>query len=137
MASRKKVWMYRPPKPSAPELPEIIKADVQLRADKLVETALRPAYVKPPPKDERFNYVVDLYTKWHRHWFYFCAKYACPGPDAVSPFFEARFARMEYLERERFNLAFMRHTGQWVTLYRDLSLEECLTAIKDDPWFEM
>jgi hypothetical protein len=31
----------------------------------------------------------------------------------------------------------MRYTGAWVVVYEDLPLEECLTAIRDDPWFQM
>ena len=38
-------------------------------------------------------------------------------------------------EKGRFNLAFMRHTGQWVELYDALTVDECLKAIQDDTWF--
>jgi len=31
----------------------------------------------------------------------------------------------------------MRHTGQWVELYDALSVDECLQAIRDDPWFQL
>ncbi len=43
---------------------------------------------------------------------------------------------MEYVGDGRFALAFMRHTGQWVELYEGLTVDECLKAIKDDPWFQ-
>ena len=58
-----------------------------------------------------------------------------PGPNAISPFFEARFARLEYLADDNYNLSYMRHTGQWWEIYRDLSLEECLSAVRDEPHF--
>jgi len=29
----------------------------------------------------------------------------------------------------------MRHTGQWIEVYDALSLEECLEAIQNNPWF--
>ena len=48
-----------------------------------------------------------------------------PGPNAISPYFEARFARLEYLADDNYNLSYMRHTGQWWEIDRDLSLEEC------------
>jgi hypothetical protein len=44
---------------------------------------------------------------------------------------------MEFAGQNRFHLAFMRHTGQWVVLYEALPLDECLDAIRDDPWFQM
>jgi len=29
----------------------------------------------------------------------------------------------------------MRHTGQWVEVYEGVTVDECMTAIRDDPWF--
>jgi len=56
--------------------------------------------------------------------------------NALSPTFESKFARMEYLGNDRFALYFMRHTGEWVGLYDGLSVDEYLKAIRDDPWFQ-
>jgi hypothetical protein len=42
---------------------------------------------------------------------------------------------MEYVGNGKFALSFLRHTGQWVELYDGLTVDECLTAIRDDPWF--
>ncbi|MGO9738244.1 MAG: hypothetical protein ACLPVO_12550 [Desulfomonilaceae bacterium] len=42
---------------------------------------------------------------------------------------------MAYIGNERFNLAYMRHTGNWNEIYYYLSVEECLTAIRDEPHF--
>ena len=64
-------------------------------------------------------------------------KYCSPGPNAIEPFFELKFARMEYLANERYNLAFMRYTGQWCEIGANLSLDECLHEIKFDPWFQL
>jgi len=134
MPNRRKMWIYVPPKP---KVPEKLKIETTQKAAELVEKVLKPMHVKPPPRNMQFNYVVDIYTKWYRHYFYFCSKYRCPGPDAFSPFFEHKFARMEYLGRtKRFNLSFMRHTGEWIEIYPDLSLDKCLAAIKDDPYFQ-
>src|SRR3954468_16125221 len=36
----------------------------------------------------------------------------------------------------RFCLYFMRYTGEWVVLYDALPVDECMQAIRDDPWFE-
>jgi hypothetical protein len=64
------------------------------------------------------------------------ARYNSPGPNAIAPFFEAKFARMEYARDGRFSLAFMRYTGQWIELFQDLSLDECLSRIRADPMFQ-
>jgi hypothetical protein len=131
----KKTWGYSPAKPAKPKVPEILKRHVQATADRLVEEVLKPRYVQPPPDEPQFNYITDLSTKWHGSYFYFCSTYACPGPNALSPSFEARFARLEYVGGDRFNLAYMRHTGQWWEIYPDLSLEEALTAVRDEGHF--
>ena len=135
MAKRRKTWVFRPPKQPKPKVPDTVKTNVKAKANDLIETILKPNYIKPPSEDECFNYIVDIYSKWYRNYFYFCAKYACPGPNAISPFFETRFARLEYVGHERFNLSYMRHTGQWWEIYTDLSLDESLTAIKNEPHF--
>ena len=64
------------------------------------------------------------------------SKYYVDEPKhALSPTIEIRFARMAHIGNERFNLAYMRHTGNWNEIYYDLSVEECLTAIRDEPHF--
>lgn len=136
MSKNQKRWVYSPPQPAQPKVPESTKAAVAKAAEGLIETMLKPTHVKPPPKDQRFNYIIDIYTKWYRNYFYFCAKYACPGPNAIAPSFEAKFARLEYVGEDQFHLAFMRYTEEWVELHRCLSLNACLEAIRDEPYFE-
>jgi hypothetical protein len=132
----KQQWCPIRPKQLKLKLPGRLKAEVQARANQLVETVLKPAHIKPPEENERFNYVVDIFTKWHRSYFYFCAKYCSPGPNAITPFFETRFARLAYIGSNRFGLSYMRHTGQWWEIYPDLSLEECLSSVRDKPHFQ-
>jgi len=133
MVTKRKTWGYSPSKPAMPEVPEAIKVELEAKAAELVESVLKPGHIKPPPEDSSWNYIVDIYSKWYRSYFYFCAKYACPGPNAISPFFEAKFARMEYTGEGRFSLSYMRHTEKWWELYTGLSIDECLAEIRDDP----
>ena len=81
-------------------------------AVELVEAILKPRYIKPPLKNEQFNYIVDIDTRWYRNYFYFCAKCACPGPNAISSFFEVKFARLEYAGDDPFHLSFIRYTEE-------------------------
>jgi hypothetical protein len=116
-------------------VPEALKREVVTQANALVETVLKPKHVQPPPEDPQFNYIEDITTKWYRSYFYFTAIYRSAGPYAMGGTFEAKFARLEYLGTGRFNLAAMRHTGEWIEIFPDLSLVECLAAVRDDPWF--
>lgn len=129
-------WVHSPSSGPKPKVPESLKTQVQEKAQKLVEEVLKPQHIQEPPKDAEFNYLTDIFTKWYRNCFYFCSTYACPGPGAISPSFEARFARMEYVGDGKFNLAYMRHTEQWWEIFTDLSLEETLEMIRDDPHFQ-
>ena len=135
MAKQRKPWEIRPQGKPKTRLPASLKAEVEAKAADLIENVLKPKHVLPPPKGERFNYIIDIGARWYRNFFYFFSTYACPGPNALSPTFESKFARMEYLGNATFALYFMRHTGEWVGLYDALTVDECLKAIEDDPWF--
>ncbi|MHC4752319.1 MAG: DUF3024 domain-containing protein [Planctomycetota bacterium] len=126
-------WIYSPRKRS--RVPDFVKKQATAKADGIIETLFKPRYIKPPPKNARFNYIVDIFTKWHKNCLYFRAKYACPGPNVLSPFFEENFTRLEYMATGRFNLAYMRHTGKWWVLFEDLPTEEAFAAVRDQVFF--
>jgi len=131
----KKAWVYAPKKPPKQKVPDDLKAKVEAQASELVEKVLKPRHVQPPPKEPKFNYIIDLRTKWQRSYLYFGATYACPGPNAISPTFETKFARMEFVGGNKFALSYMRHTGKWWEIFSRLSLDECLEHVRDDPIF--
>jgi len=129
-----RVWIWASAKPSS--VPQALKDDLTARAQALVDSEFKPMHVKPQPKDTCLNYIVDISAKWRGRFFYFVSKYACPGPNAISPFFEAPFARLEYQRNERFSLAYMRHTGQWWQVYADLTVDEALKTIREEALFQ-
>jgi hypothetical protein len=138
MAKKKPLtWLPRASRPKKASIPETLQAQVDTKAKELVETVLKPKFIQPPlPKKPRFNYIIDVAAKWHGSSLYFVSTYACPGPTAISPTFEAKFARREFVGNSKFSLSFMRHTGKWVVLHERLALDECLDAILNDPWFQ-
>ena len=133
MARIPRQWVYAPRPAST--VPDSAKRQLTARADEIVETIFKPRYLKPPPKKARFNYIVDIYTKWRKNCLYFRAKYACPGPNALSPFFEDSFTRLAYTADGRFNLAYMRHTGRWREVFAGLSMEEALDTVCSESFF--
>lgn len=137
MAKPREAWNIRPAKKVASISP-LLKTEVERKARELIDKVLKPKYVRPPEKDERFNYIIDIEAKWFRNNFYFIASYACPGPNALSPTFEHKFARLEPLRDGTFALYAMRHTGkEWVGVFDALSAGECMKSIGDDPWFAL
>jgi len=136
MAKNQRRWVYSPKKPPPPKVPESVKVNVTAQDNELIESYLKPPFIKPPPEDDSFNYLVDISPKWYRNYFYFCCRYCCPGPNAISPHFDDKFARLEYVGKDTYNLSFMRYTGKWQTIYLGLTLEECLESIRDEPFFQ-
>ena len=135
---RPKTWMLPSPsqRTAKAPIPEKTKADIDSKATELVER-LKPKYIKPPPKKPRFNYIIDVWTKWLGSTLYFGTTYACPFPNAISPSFELTFARMEHIGRGRFALSYMRHTEKWFKLFPSLAADECLDAIENDCHFQL
>jgi hypothetical protein len=135
MAMPREPWNIHPAKKRAP-VSASVKADVESNAKALIENVLKPKHVSPPKERQQFNYITDIGAKWYRNYFYFFLTYACPGPNALSPTFEWTFARMEPLGDGTFALYAMRHTGkEWIGVFDALSVDECMKAIQDDPWF--
>jgi hypothetical protein len=137
MARKKPLtWLPRPSRPAKSSIPDNLKAQANAKAKELVETVLKPKFIQPRPKKPRFNYIIDVAAKWHGSFLFFISTYACPGITAISPTFEAKFARIEFVENGKFSLSFMRHTGKWGVLYERLSLEDCMKSIEADSWFQ-
>ena len=132
--ARKMTWVFASTKGTF-KIPDSIKIEIQKQANHLIESEFKPEHVKPKSSDNDFNYVVDIYAKWYRNYFYFCAQYRCPASNRISEFFEHKFARLECAGKDSFNLAYMRHTGQWWELYQGLSFKECLETIRQEPHF--
>ena len=136
MAKQRKAWMSGPVTKCKASLPGTVKDEMDTKATDLIEKVLKPRHVLPPPEGSQFNYVTDIKAKWIGSTCYFISTYACPGPDAIAPTFEEKFARMEYGGDAKFTLSFMRHTGKWVGLFAGITVDECMKAIQDDPWFQ-
>jgi hypothetical protein len=139
MAKKKtgRQWTWAPSRMLKPKVPDDLKKEVQKKADDWVAKVLAPKYIKPPPKKPRWNYPVELWTKWHRSFFYFGSTWASPGPNRIAPTFEVRFARLEYVGDRRFNLAYYRHTEEWWNVYKGQTLGECLRFVEDGGPFSL
>jgi len=135
MADPREPWNIHPAKKRA-SVSASIKAEVEDKANSLIEDVLKPKHVVTPPEGGQFNYIIDIRAEWFRNYFYFVSTYACPGPNALSPTFESKFARMEHLGNGKFAVYAMRYTGkEWVGIFDAISVDECMKAIQDDSWF--
>jgi hypothetical protein len=108
--SRQKQWIYAPNNPTKPKVPDAQKALITEKMTELIEQEFKPRYIKEPPTTHDFNYLVDLFGKWYRCYFYICGTYNCPSPNAMVPSFEVKFTRLEYVTSNSFSLAYFRHS---------------------------
>jgi len=134
MAKSKYTWAPAKAK-AASKIPDAVKSEVEFKANEIIERVLKPKYIEAPSEKTDLNYLSDISCKWYRGYFYFTSKYTCPSPYATAPSFNSNFARLEYISKNRFNLAYMRHTGQWFEIGFDLSIEACLDEIENGPHF--
>lgn len=126
----KKVWVLTPQK------------KVMTEADKTQLTALfeplindyKKKFIEVKP-NKKENYIVNFYSKFYRGFFYLCAEYKAEYENRTLDGFEEKFARLEFVETNKYNLAYYRHTGQWWAVETNVTPEFCFETIKDNPLF--
>lgn len=116
-------------------IPLPLKTTVTERVNTLLTNVLAPRHVIPRPPDYRWGHPIALYCHWWRSSCYLCATYRHLQPDAAPVEHEERFVRLTYQGRNRFTLAYFRHTGRWQPVYADLTLAACLQAIATQELF--
>ena len=119
------------------KLPPGRKRAILNEAEAFLTSYYRAECIKPPPPDYEFNYIVDFSVRWSSPYLRFVAKYACPGPNAISPSFETAFARLGCFAPDRFNLWGRRHNDRWFVVADRLALKGCFAEMRENPWFQM
>lgn len=107
------------------------KSNIENQCQSLIEK-FKSQYVLKNP-DKRFNYLIDIYTKWYRNYFYFCEKYKSEKPNRIADEFEDKFVRLTITGKNKFDISYMRHTGKWFLIACDLDLNDCLEMIEGSP----
>jgi len=110
------------------------KQRLQQQAEQFLAEVYKPA-IKPPPRT-LIQLHRGLLDQVHGAYLQFIAKYACPGPNALSPFFEIAFARLGYFGPDSWNIWARRHNDQWLVLGSRMTLRECFDEMRTNPWFE-
>ncbi len=134
----KKVWYFNS-KPN-PKMDELTKKRIDERCGRFIESVLKPKFISSSNESSELDVpntiVVDIYFKWWRNFIHFYAKYRDTRPEleAIGTS-DLKLARIEYLEEDKYNLAYFRHTGKWWKIFFGISLEECFEAIEDMPHF--
>lgn len=120
MARRR--WVYvggrAANKPSEAE-----KQAIAASCERFIEDVLKPRFL-PEILPTDFNYCVDIFGKWHGNNYRFLQRFRNDRPDQYTEQeFTSPFARIECIGRDRFDLSYFRHTGQWWPVDRGVTLD--------------
>jgi hypothetical protein len=110
------------------------KRSITAACERFVAEVLKPRFL-PEVRPTPFNYPIDIYGKWHGNKYRFIERFRSDQADAIGSEFEAPFARLEYIGRDRFDLSYHRHTGEWLCLYQSIALAKALELIERDGHF--
>jgi hypothetical protein len=110
------------------------KSAVTAACQHLIDDFLKPRFL-PTIRPTQFNYPVDILGKWHGTKYRLIQRYRSGFPENLGEEFDAPFARLDWISRDRFNLHWHRHTGEWFCLYRDLTRAEAIDTLKSDGLF--
>jgi hypothetical protein len=110
------------------------KSAVTAACQNLIDDFLKPRFL-PTIRPTQFNYPIDIQGKWHGTKYRFIQRYRSGFPENLGEEFDAPFARLDWISRNRFDMQWHRHTGEWFCLYRGLTLAEAIDTLKSDGLF--
>lgn len=129
-----KQWIYSPSKAKKPKVPEAEKQMITQQCQQFIDSELKPRYLNPNPPN-KYHIIEDIFGKWYHSFYYLCYTYRFTKASPTEPAREEKFTRLEYTGKDTFNIAYMRHTGKWWEVNTELSLEQALEEIKNNPIF--
>ncbi len=101
-----------------------------------IQDVLIPRFLPEIRPTEEFNYPVAIFGKWHGGKYRFIQRFRSDRPEnELDPESDSPFARIEFVSRDRFDVSYFRHTGQWWTVYRGVSLAEALSLLETEGVF--
>ena len=122
--------MRKPLKPTA-AFSAAEKASVTAACERLIDEFLKPRFL-PAIRPAQFNYPVDIVGKWHGAKYRFIQRYRSGFEENLGEEFDAPFARLDWIGRDRFDIQWHRHTGEWYRLHRGLNLVDAIEALRSD-----
>ena len=117
------------------KVPHGEKAAITTACERLIADVLLPRYlprIEPTP----YNYPVGIRGSWHANKYRFQTEYRCGAPDSMIEGFEHPFARIDWVSKDRYDLSWMRHNDKWVRMYGPITLDEALSAMANESFFQ-
>jgi len=108
-----------------------VRPPVTAACQQFIDTVLKSRFL-PAIRPTDFNYPVDISGKWLGHWYRFIQRYRSGFSENRGEEFDSSLTRLDWVGRDRFDIQWHRHTGEWFGLYRGQSLTEALRTIETD-----
>jgi hypothetical protein len=116
------------------KVPQQLREQIDRWADAWIKKKFARALELRAADPGPFNYPIEVFSEWRGKAFYICAKYRAKSPRPGDDFV-VRSARMTLTGFGRFDLAFFRHTGRWITVYHALTAAESLKEMERNEVF--
>jgi hypothetical protein len=127
---RQKIWTKVPPRPVRADPAE--QQSIIAACETFIVAVLKPRFL-PEIRPTAFNYQIDIRGEWRAGRYRFIQRYRSGMEHNTGTEFDAPFARLDHMAPDRFDIYWMRHTGQWWPVHRGLTLAASLRMIDDDP----
>jgi len=112
-------------------LGEAEKQAIVIACDSFIRDVLKPRFLREI-RPTNFNYVIDIHGAWAGGRYRFMQRYRSGMDHNRGDEFDAPFARIDRVGRNRFDIQWMRHTGRWWRLYSGVTLAEALRLLETD-----
>jgi len=128
---RRKQWIWAP-RAARPALPdEAEKQAIIAACETFIRNVLKPRFL-PGIRPTEWNYVIDIHGAWTAGRYRFMQRYRSGMAHNRGEEFDAPFARIDRMGRDRFDIYWMRHTGKWWRLYAGVTFVEALRILETD-----
>jgi hypothetical protein len=130
MAKRERRWVR------VEKLSDHEKAAVKAACEQPIAQTLEPRYLAGTHLSG-LSAPIDIVGKWRGSKHSFVARYRSDDPEVLEPELDEPFARLghmeEYWSEARFDVMWLRHTGEWWRLHPTVTLGEALQHVESDP----
>ena len=129
--AQKKQWMLAR-RAARPDLPnEAEKRAIIAACEALIRDVLLPRFM-PEIRPTEFNYKIAIHGAWAAGRYRFMQRYRSGWESNRGAEFDAPFARLDRMGPDRFDIHWMRHTGEWWPLHAGVTLAEALRILETD-----
>ncbi len=132
--ANKRGWVHIQEKAAKKKVTDEIKEKITNFFNPLVEEYREQ--IKNIVPNKEYPYAIEVYTKWVQSYFYFGCVLKLDFENRIADKVDDKFARLEFVDNNLFNIAYKRHTGSWFQIATNLSLEEALVCLRNDPMLQ-